>query len=104
MDSNGDLDAKIEALLNSEKQMRLNGDVAGTKKAKLTFSLGNPGTSAPQVSNSATLSSLSVSSTVGGTSNSPNDILRAAPPALASFIAILPAVEGHDKQDKGNSG
>ena len=32
-DSGGDLDAKIEVLLNTEKQMRLNGDVAGTKKA-----------------------------------------------------------------------
>ncbi|KAK1404360.1 Cleavage stimulation factor subunit 77 [Heracleum sosnowskyi] len=53
-----------------------------------------PGTSAPEISNSATLSSLSVPSTVGGTSNSPTDILRAAPPALASFIASLPAVEG----------
>ncbi|THG16466.1 hypothetical protein TEA_010233 [Camellia sinensis var. sinensis] len=29
----GDLDAKIESLLNVEKQMRLAGDVAGTKKA-----------------------------------------------------------------------
>ncbi|KAK1358777.1 Cleavage stimulation factor subunit 3 [Heracleum sosnowskyi] len=53
-----------------------------------------PGAPAPEVSNLATLSSLSVPSIVGGTSNSPNDILRAAPPALASFIASLPAVEG----------
>ncbi|KAK1370158.1 Cleavage stimulation factor subunit 3 [Heracleum sosnowskyi] len=53
-----------------------------------------PGASAPEVSNSATLSSLTVPSIVGGTSNSPNDILRAASPALASFIASLPAVEG----------
>ncbi|KAK1356916.1 Suf domain-containing protein [Heracleum sosnowskyi] len=52
-----------------------------------------PGT-APEVSNSATLSSLSVPSTVGGTSNRPNEILRAAPPDLASFIASLPAMEG----------
>ncbi|KAL8097037.1 cleavage stimulation factor subunit 77 [Apium graveolens] len=53
-----------------------------------------PGVSVPEVSNSATLSSLSVPSIVGGTSNSPNDIRRAAPPALESFIANLPAVEG----------
>jgi 26S proteasome regulatory subunit N5 len=29
----GNLDAQIEQLLNVEKQMRLSGDVAGTKKA-----------------------------------------------------------------------
>ncbi|KAM2192179.1 hypothetical protein ACFX1Q_027901 [Malus domestica] len=29
----GDLDTQIEKLLNVEKQMRLAGDVAGTKKA-----------------------------------------------------------------------
>ena len=29
----GDLDSKIESLLNVEKQMRLAGEVAGTKKA-----------------------------------------------------------------------
>ncbi|KAK1362569.1 hypothetical protein POM88_047043 [Heracleum sosnowskyi] len=63
-------------------------------RQKLTFSLGNPGTSTPEVSNSTTLSSLSVFSTVGGTSNSPNNILGAAPPALASFSASLPVVEG----------
>ncbi|CAL5326838.1 unnamed protein product [Camellia sinensis] len=33
MEVGGDLDAKIESLLNVEKQMRLAGDVAGTKKA-----------------------------------------------------------------------
>lgn len=32
-ENGGNLDAQIEALLNVEKQMRLNGDVAGTKKA-----------------------------------------------------------------------
>ncbi|KAL1811942.1 hypothetical protein ACET3Z_022007 [Daucus carota] len=53
-----------------------------------------PGPSAPEAPNSATLSGISVPSIVGGTSNSHNDILRAAPPALASFIASLPAVEG----------
>lgn len=50
-----------------------------------------PGVSVPEVSNSA---SLSVPSIVCKISNSPNDILRAAAPALASFIASLPAVEG----------
>lgn len=29
----GELESKIEKLLNEEKQMRLNGEVAGTKKA-----------------------------------------------------------------------
>ena len=29
------LDSKIESLLNVEKQMRLNGDIAGTKKAAI---------------------------------------------------------------------
>ncbi|XP_054807374.1 26S proteasome non-ATPase regulatory subunit 12 homolog A-like [Prosopis cineraria] len=33
MESTGNLDAKIEQLLNVEKQMRLAGDVSGTKKA-----------------------------------------------------------------------
>ncbi|GMP25495.1 hypothetical protein CsSME_00002334 [Camellia sinensis var. sinensis] len=33
MEVGGDLDSKIESLLNVEKQMRLAGDVAGTKKA-----------------------------------------------------------------------
>ncbi|XP_059624408.1 26S proteasome non-ATPase regulatory subunit 12 homolog A-like [Cornus florida] len=33
MESGGNLDAAIESLLNVEKQMRLAGDVAGTKKA-----------------------------------------------------------------------
>lgn len=32
-ENTGNLDAKIEQLLNVEKQMRLAGDVAGTKKA-----------------------------------------------------------------------
>lgn len=29
------MDSQIESLLNVEKQMRLNGDVAGTKKAAI---------------------------------------------------------------------
>ncbi|KAM7523637.1 hypothetical protein LguiA_013539 [Lonicera macranthoides] len=33
MEGGGNLEAQIETLLNVEKQMRLNGDVAGTKKA-----------------------------------------------------------------------
>ncbi|XP_047314811.1 26S proteasome non-ATPase regulatory subunit 12 homolog A-like [Impatiens glandulifera] len=33
MEGGGDLDAKIESLLNVEKQMRLAGDVSGTRKA-----------------------------------------------------------------------
>ncbi|CAK9170042.1 unnamed protein product [Ilex paraguariensis] len=33
MDGGANLDAQIEVLLNVEKQMRLNGDVAGTRKA-----------------------------------------------------------------------
>ncbi|KAJ0591913.1 putative 26S Proteasome non-ATPase regulatory subunit 12/COP9 signalosome complex subunit 4 [Helianthus annuus] len=35
MESGGSLDSQIESLLNVEKQMRLNGDVAGTKKAAI---------------------------------------------------------------------
>ncbi|KAJ0772807.1 putative 26S Proteasome non-ATPase regulatory subunit 12/COP9 signalosome complex subunit 4 [Helianthus annuus] len=34
-ESGGSLDSQIESLLNVEKQMRLNGDVAGTKKAAI---------------------------------------------------------------------
>ncbi|KAI3694734.1 hypothetical protein L1987_77704 [Smallanthus sonchifolius] len=35
MEGDGSLDSQIESLLNVEKQMRLNGDVAGTKKAAI---------------------------------------------------------------------
>ncbi|XP_071697525.1 26S proteasome non-ATPase regulatory subunit 12 homolog A-like [Rutidosis leptorrhynchoides] len=35
MEGESSLDAQIESLLNIEKQMRLNGDVAGTKKAAI---------------------------------------------------------------------
>ncbi|KAI3771953.1 hypothetical protein L6452_03125 [Arctium lappa] len=35
MEGGGSLDSQIESLLNVEKQMRLNGDVAGTKKAAI---------------------------------------------------------------------
>ncbi|XP_071725119.1 26S proteasome non-ATPase regulatory subunit 12 homolog A-like [Rutidosis leptorrhynchoides] len=35
MEGGSSLDAQIESLLNVEKQMRLNGDVAGTKKAAI---------------------------------------------------------------------
>ncbi|XP_023765154.1 26S proteasome non-ATPase regulatory subunit 12 homolog A [Lactuca sativa] len=35
MEGGSSLDSKIESLLNVEKQMRLNGDIAGTKKAAI---------------------------------------------------------------------
>lgn len=54
-----------------------------------------PGPSAPGAPPiSSTLPTSTVPSTSGGTSNGPNDILRATPPALVAFIANLPAVEG----------
>ncbi|GAY67484.1 hypothetical protein CUMW_256850 [Citrus unshiu] len=33
MEGKGNLEAQVDQLLNTEKQMRLSGDVAGTKKA-----------------------------------------------------------------------
>ncbi|KAF6163153.1 hypothetical protein GIB67_025017 [Kingdonia uniflora] len=46
--SEGDLDAKIESLLNLEKQSRLGGDVAATKKAGIMYT-SNEGDSGPQL-------------------------------------------------------
>ncbi|XP_059625373.1 cleavage stimulation factor subunit 77 isoform X2 [Cornus florida] len=53
-----------------------------------------PGTTAPGLpANSSIMSTMSPALNGCGTSNAPNEFLKATPPALVAFIANLPAVE-----------